>query len=125
MTVIIEATDATPKVILDFVSHNILISGESYPEDVNIFYGPIIEQIDGYLKSTQGQTIHIDINLKYFNSSSNKIFYNLFQMLESATENNTIVVNWRYAEEDDMSLETGESFKEDVEHLTFNLISYA
>jgi hypothetical protein len=125
MTAIIEATDATPKIILDFVSHNILISGESYPEDVNIFYGPIIEQIDGYLKSTQGQTINIDINLKYFNSSSNKIFYNLFQMLENVTEHNAIVVNWRYAEEDDMSLETGESFKEDVEHITFNLIPYA
>ena len=124
MATIIEATDSTPKILLDFSSHLIAIVGESYPEDVNAFYGEIMKNVNDYLASTSGANIVVDINLKYFNSSSTKVFYNFFQALEAATEGNSVTINWRHAEEDDMSLETGEGFAEDLEHVTFNFLAY-
>jgi hypothetical protein len=125
MATIIEATDATPQIILDFAAHKIAFSGESYPEDVNHFYGDIMKAITAYLKASKNAPIVVDLNLKYFNSSSTKVFYNLFEMLEEATEFNSVTVNWHYAEEDDMALETGESFQEDLENVRLNLVSYS
>lgn len=125
MATIIEATEATPRVVLDFAAQNISFKGESYPEDVNAFYGDIMRAISTHLKASNNASIVVDMDLKYFNSSSTKIFYNFFEMLEVASEKNSIIVNWHYAEEDDMALETGESFQEDLERVRLNLVAYS
>jgi hypothetical protein len=59
----------------------------------------------------------------YFNSSSSKLFFDFFDILDEARKNGcTIEVNWYYDKENESSLEAGEDFKEDFEDLTFNLI---
>ena len=64
----------------------------------------------------------VNIELYYFNSSSSKVLMNFFEVLDKAAEQGcNITVNWIYEEEDEDSLEFGEEFAEDVDHLTFNL----
>jgi hypothetical protein len=45
----IEATSRTPAVSFDFMQNHLKITGESYPEDVTEFYGPVFTALDGYL----------------------------------------------------------------------------
>ena len=45
----IDATSRTPAVAFDFVGNHLKITGESYPEDVTEFYGPVFTALDAYL----------------------------------------------------------------------------
>jgi SiaC family regulatory phosphoprotein len=45
----IPATARTPAVLFDFGQHQLKIKGESYPEDVTEFYGPVFSALDTYL----------------------------------------------------------------------------
>ena len=59
----------------------------------------------------------------YFNSSSSKALMNIFDQLDAAAANGkNIVVNWKYREDDENIMESGEEYQEDVDNLTFNLI---
>ena len=119
----IAATDRTPEVNLDADNGKLSIKGESYPEDVTAFYGPILEQIDGALGALDGGELEIEFELIYFNSSSAKIFMGLFDSFEEAAEDgNKITINWRFDEEDDAMEELGEEFAEDLENAKLNMI---
>lgn len=49
----------------------------------------------------------------------------LFDLLDDAASLNTdVVVNWRYHEDNELALECGEEFMEDVKNIHFNLVSY-
>jgi hypothetical protein len=59
----------------------------------------------------------------YFNSSSSKLFFDFFDLLEEASGNGKeIEVNWLYDGENESAEEAGEDFKEDFESLNFNLV---
>ena len=119
----IEATDRTPEINFDFGAGKLSIKGESYPEDVTAFYGPVMEQLDAHLESMESGSLEVDFELVYFNSSSAKIFMGLFDTLdETASEGNKITINWRFDEDDDTMEELGEEFAEDLEHAAFNMI---
>lgn len=122
----IEATKSTPKVLLDPVSHSHVISGESYPENCSIFYGPILEWCKDYLPLTHGRTVKFCMDILYFNSSSSKSLMELFDLLDEAADDGTkVVVDWRYHEENEVALECGEDFMDDLNSVTFNLVSYS
>ena len=46
------ATDRSPEISFDFANHHLRIKGESYPEDVNAFYGPVLEALERYLQNS-------------------------------------------------------------------------
>ena len=58
----------------------------------------------------------------YFNSSSSKLFFDLFDLLEENNDENGIEINWIYDEENESALEAGEDFIEDFENLKINLV---
>lgn len=123
-TILIEATNRTPKIELDFGKNCFSISGESYPEDISELYGPVLRQLDAHFASLRDATVTFDFNLIYFNSSSAKVIMHLFESMEEAAEQgNTVVVNWCYEEDDDNMQEMGEEFSEDLSRATFNLIA--
>ncbi len=126
-TITIPAGQGTPEIILDFQNMSFSFKGESYPEDVNAFYNKILDTMKGFVTNLNGDTVKVVMHLVYFNSASTKVFHNMFQMLETAVDENGIVseVDWIYHEEDDMSLEFVEGFKEDFETIRFNLISHS
>ncbi len=125
-TITIPAGQGTPEIVLDFQNKAFSFRGESYPEDVDSFYTKILDTMKGFVTNLQGETVRVVMHLVYFNSASTKVFHNMFAMLENAVDNNGIAteVDWLYHEEDDMSLEFVEGFKEDFETIRFNLISH-
>ena len=58
----------------------------------------------------------------YFNSSSSKIFFDFFDIIDEASKNNDIIIIWIYDKENDSALEEGEDFIDDFENLNLNLL---
>jgi len=118
----IEPTSRTPAVAFDFASHHLKISGESYPEDVTEFYGPVFSALDTYLGQLGKGSCRFDFELIYLNSSSAKAVMMLMDKLEAAAAKGAAVnVFWFYDKEDDTMQELGEEFGEDLEKAKFHL----
>lgn len=118
----IPATGRTPGVAFDFASGHLRLTGESYPDDVATFFGPVFTALRDYLAVPADGAIRFDMELLYFNSSSAKALMNIFQMLESvAKAGRPVAVNWCHEENDDSMRELGEDFSEDLRHVAFSL----
>ncbi len=92
----IDATERSPAINFDFTANIYLIKGESYPEDVTAFYGPLMDKLEPHLRTLEGSTVSFDFDLIYFNSSTAKILMSLFDMLdEVAGEGNDVSVTWK------------------------------
>lgn len=116
---IIEETKYTPAISLQ-ASGQITMIGKSYPENTFEFYAPVMEWLKSYFE--EGNTaLTVNMEITYFNSSSSKLFFDFFDLIED-NNNDEIVVNWIYDEENESALEAGEDFQEDFEDLTINLV---
>jgi hypothetical protein len=117
----IEATATSPEIDFRFDQHLLSMKGESYPENAAAFYAPIVQQLRSYLASKAGVTITANIALAYFNSSSTKMLFSIFDALDQAAEaGNQIIVNWYHEEEDETIFEFGEELKADFTSIIFN-----
>lgn len=122
----IQATKNTPEIVSDVARRTLLIRGEAYPENAAQFYAPLFSWLDAYLADPGHDAIEVNIELVYFNSSTSKVLLDLFDRLErSAGQGGRVVVNWRYHQENDMILEYGEEFAEEVRAIDFRLQAYA
>ncbi len=111
----IQGTDDTPNVTLDKDSNNFVISGRSLPEDVNMFYEPIMKWIDAYSESPNEKT-EFNFKLEYFNTASSKIILDILLKFEEIFENDhDVVIKWHYHEEEEDMLEAGEEYADIVE----------
>jgi hypothetical protein len=120
----IAATDRSPDVDFDFDAGIFSLKGESYPEDASTVFGPIFAALERFFSAPEGRALRFDFDLIYFNSSSAKALMNMFQMMENAASRGTkVVVNWHYAADDETMKEFGEDFSEDLENVTFNLVT--
>jgi len=118
----IEATDRTPEVDFAYNENAFSLRGEAYPEDVNAFFGPIVDNLEQHLTSLQDKEVTFNFELIYFNSSTAKILMMLFEMLDAcASSGNRVVINWVFEADDDNMQELGEEYAEDLEHAAFNL----
>ncbi|HYD98843.1 MAG TPA: DUF1987 domain-containing protein [Alphaproteobacteria bacterium] len=117
----IAAGERSPEIDFDFAARRLAIRGESYPEDVAAFYGPVQDALDSFLARLDGP-LTVEIELIYFNSSSAKALMNLFQALErAAARGPAVTLRWLYDAEDDTMKEFGEDFAEDFEKVRFEL----
>ena len=118
----IESTKYTPEINLDPEKGLIEIRGKSYPENTFEFYAPVMDWLKEYFKNPKEPTT-VNMEIIYFNSSSSKWFFDLFDFLEEQVENgHNVIVNWIYDEENDVAEEAGEDFKEDFENIEINLV---
>ena len=118
----IEPTNRSPAVQFDFARHHLSIEGESYPEDVPAFYGPVFQALDDYLDALGDGACRFDLSLIYFNSATAKALMLLLEKLDEAAGRGAGVdIHWYYDEEDDTMKELGQEFGEDLEHATFHL----
>lgn len=118
---VIEASKYTPAVDFDSNKNILRISGKSTPENTFEFFAPLIEWIKEYFSSVQ--TTEIVFNVPYFNSSSSRVFYDIFDLLEDALEaGSSLDIKWEYGSENENGLETGEEFQEDFEALNIKLV---
>ena len=118
----IEATERSPAIHFDFAANTYSIKGESYPEDVASFFGPVLDQMESHLEGLSGATVTFEFELIYFNSSTAKVLMGLFETLDECADNgNTVEIVWKYEEDDDNMQELGEEFAEDLENAVFKL----
>jgi len=119
----IKATKDSPEINFDCSSNTLEIKGKLYPEDAGKFYSVIFQWLNEYIDQLDDQACVVNLEIIYFNSSSSKALMNIFDQLDAAAANGkNIVVNWKYREDDENIMESGEEYQEDVDNLTFNLI---
>ena len=116
-----EKTKTTPYVLIDEAKGYMRFEGESYLEDIVEFYSDINDWLVGYLES-DFTDFTFDCAMEYFNSSTAKVLYNLMRLLDKQAPDKNVVVNWIASEDDDMIIECGEDFQEEMEELEFNLV---
>ena len=118
---ILESTNYTPKISFDAGKGLMEFSGKSYPENTFDFYMPVISWLKNYFPRAKEKTV-VDFEISYFNSTSSKLFFDIFDILEEAVANGSeIEINWYYDEENESALEAGEDFKDDFNTLNINL----
>ena len=118
-----EKTTTTPYVLIDEEKKYMKFEGKSYLEDVIDFFQDINDWLEKYL-SGENIELTFDCAMKYFNSSTTKIIYNMLRSMDkSAGSGAKITVNWIVGEANDMMIECGEDFEEEMESLTFNLVT--
>ena len=114
----IEATASSPKIVTYYKNKEISIKGESYPENPFKFYEPLIEFLNDYKKMEE--SLDLSIYLVYYNSSTTKVLYDIFDMLDESDL--TTNIKWIYNESNELALENGEDYIEDYPGLNIELV---
>ncbi len=117
----IEATKYTPTITLD-TAGTITLVGKSYPENTFEFYAPMMDWLKEYFETSAADVTTINMEILYFNSSSSKLFFDFFDLLEDNNDNCTIKINWIYDKDNESAEEAGEDFIEDFEDLAIELV---
>ncbi|MFW6224205.1 MAG: DUF1987 domain-containing protein, partial [Bacteroidota bacterium] len=76
----IKGTEDTPTIILDTEREIYEISGRSLPEDVAVFYDPVLNWLDEYAESPNEKT-EFTFKLTYFNTASSKLLLDILLKL--------------------------------------------
>lgn len=118
----IEKTNFSPSIITDIKSGLINIEGKSYPENTLEFYAPLEYLLESFFKELPSKKLIFNIEIIYFNSSSSKHFFEIFDLINDNKDKCSVEVNWIYDKDDESSFEVGEEFKEDFEDLNMNLV---
>ncbi|MDD2549032.1 MAG: DUF1987 domain-containing protein [Bacteroidales bacterium] len=117
----IEGTPKTPTVNMNPETGVVGIKGRSIPENSVEFYKPIVDWLEEYSKSPQPKTV-VNMQLEYFNTSSSKCILDVFKKFEQLKkDNNEVVINWYYEEDDEDMLEAGEDY-ESIIKVPFKMI---
>jgi len=120
-TLILEGTARTPTIVFDAEQGLLEIKGRSLLENSIDFFIPLVEWIDGYVKTAKPETI-VNIKLEYFNTGTSKCLLDVFKKLEKVNETNKgVTINWFYEHDDDDMLESGEEYAFIIK-LKFNFI---
>ena len=119
----IPATGNSPEVEFLFDAHELRLRGESFPENAAAFYGPVIASLREFLALPDAdRTLVVEVALTYFNSSSTKMLFTFFDLLDKAASNGRrILLNWMHDSEDDTIREFGEELMADFHNLEIKL----
>ena len=117
-----EATKYTPEINLE-TAGTISLVGKSYPENTFEFYAPMIAWLEEYFNGNTAQRTVVNMEIIYFNSSSSKLFFDFFDLLEENSKEHEIEINWIYDVENESAEEAGEDFIEDFEELNIKLVT--
>ena len=118
----LQATSRTPAIHLNTADMTLVISGESYPEDVRQFYTTINEQLAVYF-TTKPERLDVAIKLTYFNSGSARALMELLDQLDEAAEKGVkIIVNWYCDPDDDITREFAEDIAADIRVTSVNIL---
>jgi hypothetical protein len=113
----IAAKTLTPFIDLNPEARTFLFQGESYPENVLSFYRPVLDWVRGYFDGlTRGTPTHVQVSLRYMNTSSTKIFMMLFDLCQDAHRSGRpVTITWLHHREDELIREMGEDLSEGLE----------
>ncbi len=118
--VLVEATDDTPKFVLDPHKNTILIEGSSFPEDAVEFYSYIILWIAENKDNFTGQ-LKCVFDYTILSSASNKMVFEILVKLENLQDEIKVLVHWLYSSFDEDMYDEGKAFKDTLK-LPFEII---
>ena len=119
---ILEGTKTTPNVNFSYEKGELLISGESYPENASAFYEKLITWIKNYISLTK--EIKLSFKFVYFNTSSSKAILDIIELLENYHKHGgKVQLTWQYEVDDEDIYESGIEFTESLS-LPFTLVEY-
>lgn len=119
----IKATEATPSVECNPEKGLMVIKGRSHPENAKIFYSPLINWCEEYVRNPQEKTT-IRIQLEHFNTISSKALLDVFRSLQPIREHEMeLVVDWYYESDDEELLDAGRTYQE-ITGIPFKMIPY-
>ena len=119
----IKETDTTPIVVLDKENGIFKFEGKTLPENVTVFYQPIIDWFTKYIEDPNPETV-IDLKLEYINTASSKALFSLLLKLEEIVKKGyDIKIKWYYADDDEDMKDVGEEY-EDVIKIPFEHIEF-
>lgn len=123
--ILLEASDNSPKVIMDRERALIEFEGKSYPENTFAFYRPITEWLKRYFKHYNDNQTVMTINFKllYFNSATTQIIFEILDIIEEAQCEN-IEINWFYQEANHNGLEDYEDYSEEFPRLNIKAVAW-
>jgi len=117
-----EKTTSTPFVLIDEERSYMKLEGRSFNENVAEFFKEVNDWMESYLTSGF-ETFTFDCAISYFNSSTTKLLLNMLLKMDShASKEKKIVVNWITTADNEIMMECGEDFRDDLNNLQFNLI---
>ena len=120
---IIEKTQSTPYIYFNQAANELIIKGESFPENSAKFYAPALEWLREYIAALSDEKVKMQFEIVYFNSSTSKVFMTIFDMLQAEAEKGkNISVLWLCDAENETAVECGEEFKEDLDKLPFEIV---
>ena len=102
----IEATDQTPKVVLNKDTNTFEFSGRSLTDKALEFYSPVMQWMTDYAKTPNAKT-EVVFKMEYMNTASSKALFDLFAVLQTVSGSKIV---WCFADEDEDMEETGEEF---------------
>ncbi len=110
----IAAKNLTPFIDLDPEKALLVFQGESYPENVLSFYRPVLDWIRAYFDEVDNsRETHLQVSLRYMNTSSTKIFMMIFDLCQDAVaQGRRVAIEWRHHKEDDLIREMGEDLSD-------------
>ena len=119
----IPATPSSPEVEFRFAEQHLSLRGESFPENAAAFYNPVIAALREFLALPAAEsTLTIEVSLTYFNSSSTKMLFTLFDLLDrAAADGRRVLMLWMHDAEDDTIREFGEELMADFPNLDVEL----
>lgn len=112
---IVKETPDTPYIHLDPKNGIFDFIGNSIPENVNMFYEPILNWLDLYIENPNRKTV-FNFRMKMISSSSSKIFFDILNKAELLFEKENCVVriNWYYNVYDEEIREIGTDYKDSI-----------
>lgn len=117
-----QKSGSTPYILIDEKNCYMKFEGESFHENVIEFYREVGNWLETFLKTDFG-SFTFDCELKYFNSSTAKLLLNmLMEMDESVCDSRMVRVNWITTADNDIIIECGEDFQEEMENLQFHIV---
>ena len=102
-------TDETPAISLNLGLKMFSFKGRCFPENPIEFFSPIIEWFEAYIENPLAKTT-VEFDISYMNSSSSKMIFEIFFMLEKIINNSEVKIKW-ICEEEDLSEEQGLELK--------------
>ena len=105
------ATNDSPAILFDPAQERFEVIGNSMPENARGFYDPVIEWLLKYAESPNAST-KIVFQMNLLNTSSTKIFVDIFQIINIISEKSDVLISWLYNYGDDDIQEIGVDFKE-------------
>jgi len=114
-------TSSTPQVLIDEKKGYMKLEGMSYHENTIEFFEEIMDWLETYL-DTDFRAFTFDCKMKYFNSTTKKVLFEVFDLMnESASAGKEVVVNWFVNEDDDLLRELCDDIAEDYSNMKINI----